>query len=72
MNIFKIDYNNDIVWVEQEDPANFTVHLVGGDVKLVLKQDNEGANHWFKAGTDNATEETSAIGVAIDTYLLEK
>lgn len=72
MNIFKIDYNNDTVWVEQEDPANFTVHLVGGDVKLVLKQDNEGANHWFKAGTDNATEETSEIGVAIDTYLLEK
>jgi hypothetical protein len=70
MNAFKIDYNNDTVLVEQEDPANFTVHLVGGDVKLVLKQDNEGANHWFKAGTDNATEETSAIGVSIDAYLL--
>jgi len=72
MNTFKIDYNNDTVLVEQESPANFTVHLVGGDVKLVLKQDNEGANHWFKAGTDNATEETIAIGVAIDAYLLKK
>lgn len=72
MNTFKIDYNNDTVLVEQQDPTHFTVHLVGGDIQLELKEDNEGANHWFKAGTDNATEETSAIGVAIDTYLLKK
>jgi hypothetical protein len=72
MNAFKIDYNNDTVLVEQQDQQHFVVHLVGGDVTLELKQDNEGANHWFKAGTDNATEETSAIGVAIDAWLLKK
>jgi hypothetical protein len=72
MNTFKIDYNNGTVLVEQRDQTHFTVHLVGGDIALELKEDNEGANHWFKAGTDNATAETIEIGVAIDTYLLMK
>lgn len=72
MNTFKIDHNNDTVLVEQKDKTHFTVHLVGGDITVILKQDNEGANHWFKEGTDNETEETSAIGVAIDSYLTKK
>ena len=72
MNTFQIDYNNDTVLVEQKDPNHFIAHVLGGDVELELKQDNEGANHWFKAGTDNATEETSAIGEAIEAHLLKK
>ncbi|SFD46089.1 hypothetical protein SAMN05518672_10239 [Chitinophaga sp. CF118] len=72
MNSFKIDYNNDTVLVEQLDNTHFTVHLLGGDITLVLKEDNEGACHWFVEGSDNETEETSTIGVAIDTWLTEK
>jgi hypothetical protein len=72
MDAFKIDYNNDTVWVEQQDQTHFTVHLVGGDLVLELKEDNEGANHWFQAGTDNATVETDELGVAIDAYMIKK
>lgn len=36
---------------------------------LLLKQDNEGANHWFEEGTDNETDEARAIGAAIDNYM---
>lgn len=72
MNTFKIDHNNDTVLVEQIDNTHFTVHLVGGDLNLVLKQDNEGANHWFEEGTENETDETSSIGVEIDTWLTKK
>ena len=72
MNTFKIDYNNDTVLVEQTDNTHFTVHLVGGDLKLKLKQDNEGASHWFEEGTDHETDETSSIGVEIDTWLAKK
>jgi len=72
MKTFQIDHNNDTISVDQIDKTHFVVHQTGGDLTLILKQDNEGANHWFKEGTDNETEETSSIGVAIDSWLTKR
>lgn len=72
MKTFKIDHENDTVTVEQVDKTHFVVHLIGGDRTLVLKQDNEGANHWFEEGKDHETEEMSSVGVEIDKWLTQK
>ncbi len=69
MNTFTIDHDTKQVTVEQTGQRHFNVKLPGKTMVLVLKQDNEGANHWFEDGSDNETEETKEIGLAIDNYL---
>jgi hypothetical protein len=72
MSTFSINYQNNDLEVEQQGIDLFSVHLPGRTVQLLLKQDNEGANHWFEAGTDNESEQSKAIGVAIETHLPAK
>lgn len=72
MNTFTIDHANTQLTVEQADKRRFKVTLPGKTLVLFLKQDNEGANHWFEDGTDNETEETQEIGEAIDNYLAKQ
>jgi hypothetical protein len=69
MNTFTIDHDNTQITVEQSDKRHFKVEMPGRTIVLLLKQDNEGANHWFEEGTDNETPETKEIGMAIDNYL---
>lgn len=69
MKTFSINYNNNEVKVAQHDETEFIVHCAGKDLHLHLKQDNEGANHWFEAGTENATEESKKAGAAIEEAL---
>jgi len=72
MNTFTIDHNNSPLTIEQADKHRFKVDLPGKTLVLFLKQDNEGANHWFEDGTDNETPETKEIGMAIDNYLAKQ
>jgi hypothetical protein len=72
MNTFTIDHMNSQLTVEQEDKRRFKVQLPSKTIVLFLKQDNEGANHWFEDGTDNETPETKDIGMAIDNYLAKE
>ncbi|QHS58566.1 hypothetical protein [Chitinophaga agri] len=69
MSTFTIDHKDSQLTVEQSDKRRFKVALPGRTIVLFLKQDNEGANHWFEDGTDNETPETKEIGQAIDNYL---
>ncbi|ASZ11834.1 hypothetical protein KTO58_15710 [Chitinophaga pendula] len=72
MDIFHIDYNNTTVKVEHASKDRFVIHLPGKRTEIILKQDNEGANHWFEDGSDNETPESHQLGVAIETYLAKK
>ncbi|TWV94369.1 hypothetical protein [Chitinophaga pinensis] len=72
MNTFTIDHKNSPLTIEQADKHRFKVALPGRTLVLFLKQDNEGANHWFEDGTDNETPETKEIGIAIDNYLAKQ
>lgn len=72
MDTFHIAYNNTNVKVEQESKDRFAIHLPGKRTVIVLKQDNEGANHWFEDGSDNETHESRQLGVAIEVHLAEK
>lgn len=69
MRTFHISYHQHDVKVEQQDEELFTVHLPNLTMRLQLRQDNEGANHWFEENRDNETAETQGIGQAIETYL---
>jgi hypothetical protein len=69
MITFTIDHNNEQITVIQSSQCHFKVERPGGKILLLLKQDNEGADHWFEDGTDNETPETKAIGAAIDNYM---
>ncbi len=77
-NTFEITYNNQSVEVEEKssDQKNnklFIVHLSQKEsLELLLKQDNEGANHWFDSKTDQSTELTKQLGESIDAYLKNK
>lgn len=72
MNTFPISYQDNTLEVTQRSKHHFSVRLPDRELELELKQDNEGANHWFEAGTDNASEESRNIGVAIETALSEQ
>lgn len=72
MGTFRIDHDNNTIQVEQQDSRLFVVKLEDRTIRLVQKQDNEGANHWFEEGSDNETPETKALGNAIDTYLAKE
>lgn len=72
MNTFPISYQQNTLEVKQHSKHHFSVSMPDKELELELKQDNEGANHWFEAGTDNATEESRNIGVAIEAALSEK
>ncbi|SHN16720.1 hypothetical protein [Chitinophaga sp. CF418] len=69
MNAFTIDHNNSQITVTPLGKCLFKVEIPGKKLLLLLKQDNEGADHWFEDGTDNETTETRAIGTAIDNYM---
>lgn len=69
MRTFNINYRNSEIKVVQQDEELFTVHLPSLTMRLQLRQDNEGANHWFEEHRDNETVETKGIGLAIETYL---
>lgn len=72
MNTFSIPYQGETLEVTQQSKHLFSVNLPDKKLELELKQDNEGANHWFEAGTDNATETSRNIGVAIETALAKQ
>ncbi|UPK66780.1 hypothetical protein [Chitinophaga filiformis] len=69
MDTFTLDYNNSQITVTPSGKCQFKVEIPGKKMLLLLKQDNEGANHWFEEGTDNETDEARAIGAAIDNYM---
>ncbi|MCF6405243.1 hypothetical protein L3C95_20230 [Chitinophaga filiformis] len=69
MITFTIDHNNEQITVTELGKCSFRVDRPGKEILLLLKQDNEGAGHWFEEGTDNETEETKEIGAAIDNYM---
>lgn len=71
MQTFSIRYNNSDIPVTKQGKGHYTVQLPGRDMQLLVKQDNEGAEHWFEEGTDNETEESKAFGIAIETYLMQ-
>lgn len=72
MHTFHINYHNNDVKVVQQDEDLFTVHLPRFTMRLQLRQDNEGANHWFEENRDNETAETRKIGQEIETYLSKR
>ena len=72
METFNIHYNNTDIRVEQSAKGRFIVHLPGKTMCLNLKQDNEGANHWFEDNKDNETQETRTIGETIEMHMAGK
>lgn len=69
---FEVSYNGKQVKVTREDHNHFVAHVDGKELKLHMKQDNEGANQWFESDTEKATDEVNEIGSSIDTYLADK
>lgn len=69
---FEINYNGKQVKIVREDHNHFVAQLDGKQLKLHMKQDNEGANQWFESDTEKATDEANEIGSSIDTYLADK
>lgn len=69
MNTFTIDHDNKQLRVERADKRRFKVEMPEKTITLFVKQDNEGANHWFEDGTDNETSEAKELGALIDNYL---
>lgn len=72
MTTFDINYDNRTVTVEQLGKEHYKVLLPVKTLHLTLKQDNEGANHWFEDDTDNETPVTKALGEAIELHLMKK
>ncbi|WP_295128942.1 hypothetical protein [uncultured Chitinophaga sp.] len=71
MSQLTITHHNASIPVTQESKDSFIVELPERTIYLIVRQDNEGANHWFEEGSDNETEETKSIGIAIETALAE-
>ncbi|UYQ95346.1 hypothetical protein MKQ68_09575 [Chitinophaga horti] len=71
MSQFTISQHNETISVTQEAKDSFIVEMPDKTLYLIVRQDNEGANHWFEEGSDNETEETKSIGIAIETALAE-
>ncbi|MCW3464876.1 hypothetical protein [Chitinophaga nivalis] len=69
MGKFHIKLHHDNVTVERRSSHLFSVHLPEKVLHLQLKEDNEGASHWFEEGKDDETPENAAIGLVIETYL---
>jgi hypothetical protein len=69
MRTFHIQYQRKNLKVTEEEENHFSVVVPGRRLHLLLKQDNEGANHWFEEGKDKETVETSEVGLAIESYL---
>ena len=69
---FEINYNGKPVKISREDHNHFVANVDGRQLKLHMKQDNEGANQWFESDTEKATDVASEIGSSIDTYLAGK
>jgi hypothetical protein len=72
MHTFEIQCFQEKLKVTEEPENCFSVELPPRKLHLQLKQDNEGANHWFEAGKDKETEEAYAVGLAIERYLNNK
>ena len=69
MRTFRIRYYELDLEVREEKEHCFSVDLPERKLCLLLKQDNEGANHWFEDGTDKETGESQSVGLAIERYL---
>lgn len=69
MRTFHIQYHELDLEVTEERENHFAVDMPERQLHLLLKQDNEGANHWFEDGTDKETGESRAVGLAIERYL---
>lgn len=72
MQTFNIQYHSKEAKVEQQEETLFIVQLPGKTIRLLMRQDNEGANHWFEENQDNETAETKEIGQAIESYLAKE
>lgn len=69
MSTFHINYHGQLIAVSQESADNFLVALPNRTMRLVRKQDSDGADYWFEKGTDNETPETAELGAAIDVVM---
>ena len=70
MTDFTIILGNQTLQAEQTDDNNFIVHIADKPQHIYVKQDNEGANHWFDARANNETPQTIELGKAIEAYLV--
>jgi hypothetical protein len=68
MNTFLINYHNNSIQVHQQDESNFIIDRPQQQLHLILKEDNEGAFHWFEKNADNETEITKEIGTLIEIH----
>ncbi|SJZ78565.1 hypothetical protein SAMN04488128_1011586 [Chitinophaga eiseniae] len=69
MSTFHIDYHGQLIAVSQESADNFLVALPNKTMRLVRKQDSDGADYWFEKDTDNETPETAELGAAIEVVI---
>jgi hypothetical protein len=49
-----------------EEEKRFSIRWQGRDEEIYLKQDNEGAPHWFIASLDKETKFSQEVGLLIE------
>ncbi len=72
MENFSVNIGGRSVQVAKDDEKNFTLHSRDGDKHLRLKEDNDGANHWFEGSNDHETADSIEAGKAIEAYIANK
>ena len=50
---------------QDKEEERYSTYWQGREVVIYLKQDNEGAPHWFEAGTDKETEFSKEVGLLL-------
>jgi hypothetical protein len=68
MSTFHIQYHQQDIKVTEQGENHFTVELPERPLRLQLKQDSDGANHWLEEDKEHETEQTKAVGLAIEMY----
>lgn len=66
---FTINYKGNIVGIKCQDGHHFVAHLPNRELYLILKEDTEGASHWFEKGMDAATDTSKEIGILIEKVI---
>ncbi|MEO7394476.1 MAG: hypothetical protein ABIU11_05990 [Chitinophagaceae bacterium] len=66
-NTIEVFFNGDTGWViENKDERKYLVHFKDKEAILFVKEDNEGANHWFENDADRETDFSKEIGLQIE------
>ncbi|HVX50476.1 MAG TPA: hypothetical protein VHB48_09965 [Chitinophagaceae bacterium] len=71
MESFIIMLGNRQINAVKTGAACFKVYMHDRVVEVMLKEDNEGANHWFDMAIDSETTESRELGKAIEAYFAE-